>query len=138
MRIVLDTNVLVAGLLSAAGPPGLIVEGVLAGALDVAFDPRIRAEYADVLHRPEFRFPRIRVDDVLAVIDAFGLQVSATRPWPEPLPDPADEPFLSVADATLSELITGNLKHFPAKCRLGVVVRTPREFIEAWRRRSPH
>jgi predicted nucleic acid-binding protein len=134
MRIVLDTNVLVAGLLSSAGPPGVIVEALLAGALDVAFDARIRAEYDDVLRRREFQFPEDRIGAVLAVIDRFGLQASGVHPWPHPLPDPADEPFIAVAAATASELVTGNLRHFPARCRGGVIVRTPREFIDAWRR----
>jgi len=135
MPIVLDTNVLVAGLLSAGGPPGLIVEGILTGELEIAFDSRIRAEYDTVLRRPEFKFPPARIDDVLAVIDAFGLRASGGRPWPEPLPDPADECFLAVAAATLRPLVTGNLRHFPIRCRLDVVVRTPREFIEDWRGR---
>jgi len=56
MRIVLDTNVLVAGLLSPSGPPAWIVEAVLAGELDLALDAAIRQEYEDVLRRPEFRF----------------------------------------------------------------------------------
>ena len=35
MQIVLDTNVLVSGLLSATGPPGRIVEAALAGHLEL-------------------------------------------------------------------------------------------------------
>ncbi len=35
MRIVLDTNVLVSGLLSPAGPPAWIVEAVITGDLEL-------------------------------------------------------------------------------------------------------
>ncbi len=136
MRVVLDTNVLVAGLLSAAGPPSWIVESVLAGALEVALDGRIRAEYGDVLRRAEFRFPPSRIDAILAVIDAFGFLTSGVQPWPEPLADPSDEPFLAVAAATGSVLVTGNIRHFPMRSRRHVVVRTPREFLEDVRRAS--
>lgn len=134
MRVVLDTNVLVAGLLSAAGPPAWIVEAALTGDLDLAFNMAIRQEYEDVLRRPEFRFPRPRVEALLAVVDRFGLWVAAVPPWPVALPDPDDEPFLGVAAATGSVLVTGNLRHFPARSRGGVLVLTPRELVDRLRR----
>ena len=130
MRVVLDTNVLVAGLLSAAGPPAWAVEAVLTGDLDLAFNMAIRQEYEDVLLRPEFRFSKLRVDALLAVVDRFGLCVAAVPPWPVALPDPDDEAFLGVAAATGSVLVTGNLRHFPARCRRGVLVLTPRELVD--------
>lgn len=135
MRIVLDTNVLVAGLLSAAGPPGWILEAVIMGELELAFDMAIREEYEDVLRRAEFHFPRNRIDDLLAVIDRFGLLVTAAPRGSTALPDSNDEPFLAVAAATGSVLVTGNARHFPARSRGGVRVQTPREFLESVRRR---
>ena len=134
MRIVLDTNVLVAGLLSATGPPGWIVEAVITGDLDLALDMAIRQEYEEVLRRPEFGFPTPRVETLLAAIDRLALWVAAVPPWPAALPDPDDEPFLAVAAATGSALVTGNLRHFPARSRRGVAVLTPRELVERLRR----
>ncbi len=134
MRIVLDTNVLVAGLLSAAGPPGWILEAVIMGNIELAFDMAIREEYEDVLRRAEFEFPKNRIDDLLAVIDRFGLQVAAAPRGPMALPDRDDEPFLAVAAAAGSVLVTGNVRHFPARSRGGVRVQTPREFLESMRR----
>ncbi|MGB8436411.1 MAG: putative toxin-antitoxin system toxin component, PIN family [Burkholderiales bacterium] len=133
MRIVLDTNVLVAGLLSVAGPPGWIVEAVLAGDFEPAFDDAIRQEFEDVLRRAEFGFPAERVDEILAVFDRFGLVVTAAEPWPIALPDRDDEPFLAAAAASASVLVTGNLRHFPMRARRGVVVMTPREFMDRLR-----
>ena len=133
MRVVLDTNVLVAGLLSANGPPAWIVEAVLAGALDLVLDMAIREEYEDVLRRPEFRFDPGKVDDLLGAIDRFALLVAAAPPCPEPLPDPDDEPFLAAAAATGSILVTGNLRHFPPRARRGVPVQTPRELVDRLR-----
>jgi putative PIN family toxin of toxin-antitoxin system len=130
MRVILDTNVLVAGLLSASGPPGWIVEAVLAGDLEPAFDGAIRQEYEEVLRRPEFGFSGARVDDILAALDQFGFVVTAAAPWPIALPDPDDAPFLSVAAASASVLVTGNLRHFPARVRGDIVVLSPREFLD--------
>lgn len=130
MRVVLDTNVLVAGLLSALGPPGWIVEAVLAGELEPVFDASIREEYEEVMRRPEFGFAAARVDEILASIDQVGFVVTAAEPWPERLPDPDDAPFLAVAAASGSVLVTGNMRHFPARARREVVVLTPRELRE--------
>jgi putative PIN family toxin of toxin-antitoxin system len=135
MRIVLDTNVLVSGLLSAAGPPAWIVEAVLTGDLELALNMAIREEYEQVLRRPEFRFPVSQVETLLSVVDRFGLWVAAVPPWPVVLPDPDDEPFLGVAAATGSVLVTGNLRHFPTGSRRGVSVLTPRQLVERLRRK---
>ena len=134
MRIVLDTNVLVAGLLSATGPPGRIVEAVIAGDLEAVFDMAIRQEYDEVLRRPEFLFATEQIDALLVALDRFGFLVAGVPPWPVALPDPDDEPFLAVAGATGSILVTGNLRHFPKTCRRGASVLTPRELIERMRR----
>jgi putative PIN family toxin of toxin-antitoxin system len=130
MRVVLDANVLVAALLSAAGPPARILEAVLAGDVELAFDSAIRQEYEEVLRRPEFGFPPARVDDVLTALDQFAFVVPAAPPWPFRLPDRDDEPFLSAAHASASVLVSGNLRHFPAAARGGVTVLSPRQFID--------
>jgi len=132
MRVVLDTNVVVSGILSSSGPPAWIVEAVLSGDLQPAFDARIRTEYEEVLHRKELRLNPGRVAVILETLDAFGFEVSVP-PWADDLPDQDDAPFLAVADALRCVLVTGNLKHFPAKSRRGVVVLTPRQFADHFR-----
>jgi predicted nucleic acid-binding protein len=130
MRIVLDTNVLVAGLLSATGPPGWILEAVLAGDVDLAFDMGIRQEYDEVLRRQELGLPAGRVAALLEVIDELGFEVVAAPRWPVGMPDPDDAPCLAVAAVAGSVVVTGNLRHFPVRCRRGVTVLTPRQFVE--------
>jgi putative PIN family toxin of toxin-antitoxin system len=136
MRVVLDTNVLVSGLLSAKGPPAQLVESVLAGTLELAWDAAIRHEYGEVLARPEFKFPAHCVEELLSAFDRFGFVVAGAPPCPTPLPDADDECFLAVARASGSILVTGNLRHYPVRARHGVVVLTPREFVERMRGRG--
>ena len=69
-RAVFDTNVLVAGFLSPAGPPGRIVEWLRAGSVVAVVDDRIFSEYAEVLIRPAFCSPEGEVNIVLAAIGA--------------------------------------------------------------------
>ncbi|MEI7813757.1 MAG: putative toxin-antitoxin system toxin component, PIN family [Coriobacteriia bacterium] len=133
MRIVLDTNVLVSGLLSPFGPPGEIVRMVSSGVVALCLDARILAEYDDVLARPKLGFDP---DSVAALLDYadFRSESVASTPFEKRLPDPDDEPFLEVASAGGADcLVTGNLGDFPSNARAGVAVLSPAEFMAAVR-----
>ena len=136
MRIVLDTNVIVSGLLSPFGPPGEIIRMVSSGTLVLCLDARLLAEYDEVLARPKFGFDPDSVAAFLDYVD-FKSEVVASQPLDHRLPDPDDEPFLEVALAAGADcLVTGNLVHYPADRRAGVVVLTPAEFMTAVRGRG--
>ena len=133
MRIVLDTNVLVSGLLSPFGPPGEIVRMVSSGAVAMCLDASIFAEYDDVLARPRFGFYPDSVAALLDYID-FRSEVVASEPLAQRLPDPDDEPFIEVATACGADcLVTGNLAHFPPDIRAGVTVLSPAQFMDVVR-----
>jgi putative PIN family toxin of toxin-antitoxin system len=130
MRVVIDTNVLVSGLLAPYGPAGEIVRMVSAGHLSLCYDARILAEYAEVLLRPKFPFEPYLIDALLAQVREAGTVVAAA-PLPFHLPDPDDEMFLQVALAGgAAFLITGNLRHYPVARRQDLPVATPAEFIQ--------
>ena len=133
MKIVLDTNVLVSGLLTPFGPCGEIVRMVASADITVCYDARILTEYREVLARPRFRFNPDRVAAILEQIEYRGMPV-ASRPLSRPLPDPDDEPFLAVALAgTASCLVTGNHAHFPPALCGKATVLSPAEFLAEWR-----
>ena len=132
MSIVVDTNVLVSGLLRAGSPPAAVLDLVLSRQVRLAFDERIFAEYADVLARPEFDFPSEHVHTILDFLWRVGERIR-----PEALalrlPDPDDAMFLEVAVSALAgALVSGNLRHYPLGQRRGVRVMTPREYVTAW------
>ena len=129
MDIVIDTNVLVAGLLSPFGVCGAIVRMVSAGELTLSFDARILSEYNEVLRRPRFGFEEEKVAAFLDYIVYRGRAV-APSPLSHSLPDPDDEPFLEVTLASQAVyLVTGNQKHFPAERCRGAKVISPNEFL---------
>ena len=76
VRIVLDTNVLVSGLLNPSGPPGRIVDLLLDGAFTVLLDDRIVREYQAVLRRPKFAFDRRDMEQLLEFVEREGVSVS--------------------------------------------------------------
>ena len=137
MRIVLDTNVIVSGLLSEAGPPAQIVDLAIAGDIECVVDRRIVSEYAAVLRRDELNLAPRTVDEFLAVLERAEWVVGA--PLPLSFPDRYDLPFIEVAvAAAVDAIVTGNEKHFhPREGRLNIPVLTPRQFLDRLARRGP-
>lgn len=135
MKIVLDTNIVVSGLLQSQGNPAQVLALVLSGIIQICHDERIFAEYAEVLARPRFKFNPKRVRETLNKIEMDGLVVDASEQTDLDLPDADDEPFLAVALAAAADfLVTGNLSDYPPDKRRGCVVISPAAFMEHWRK----
>src|SRR5260221_1624912 len=135
MKVVLDTNIIVSGLLESQGNPARVLTLALAGAVQVCHDQSILAEYAEVLARPRFKFDPKGVREVLNKIEADGLAVDASQESDLDLPDADDEPFLAVAlAASVDFLVTGNLADYPPDKRRGCAVVSPAVFMEHWRK----
>ncbi len=134
MRIVLDTNVIVSGLISPFGNPAEIVRLVSSGKLCLCFDSRIITEYGEVLRRPKFQFDEEKVMALLDQIEHRGITV-APNPISKSLPDPDDNAFLEVSiGGNAICLVTGNVQHFPAKLCHEMRVLTPAQFIKFYRK----
>ncbi len=132
MVIVLDTNVLVSGLLNPFGPPGRVLDQVLSNTVRVAFDDRILDEYSEVLARPKFGFSRTDTQALIAHLRLNGKQVVSAPIRALNLPDAGDIPFAEVAmSASVDALVTGNLGHFDLLDKEGVPVLSPSEFLES-------
>jgi len=132
MRIVLDTNVLVSGLLRPHGPPGRILDSVVSGAVGLLVDDRILREHAEVLARPRFGFDREVVLQLVELLAEGADHVDASGTAVE-IPDPDDAPFLEVAIAGGADaLVTGNARHFKTRDRRGgVQILEPAAFVAA-------
>ncbi len=130
MRIVLDTNVVVSGLMNETSVPAQVVDLCLTGDIELAVDARIVAEYRDVLSRSELGLDRGDIDRFLAVTGYAARVVGA--PLPVTLPDPDDLPFLEVAvAAAVDALVTGNVRHFrPREGKLDIPILTPRQLLD--------
>jgi putative PIN family toxin of toxin-antitoxin system len=136
MNIVLDTNVLVAGLLSPFGACGEIVLMVASGELTLSFDARILAEYDDVLRRPKFNLEGEKLTTLLDYVSQRGQTVAAS-PLAYSLPDPDDEIFLKTTLASQAAcLVTGNQNHFPAELCHGIMIYSPREFLNFYKKQK--
>jgi uncharacterized protein len=134
MKIVLDTNVLVSGLLSPYGHPAEIMRMVVGEEVQLCYDARTVQEYQDVLQRAKFGFDADDVEALIRQIRLSGRPVT-TNPLKKRLPHKDDEPFVEIAISGEADcLVTGNLKHFPKSCIGGVRILTPAEFLNLWRK----
>lgn len=129
MRVVLDANVLVSGVITIEGPCGRIMYMLFEESLQLCVDQRVLAEYERVRPRPEFRLNPGPVARALDVGRANGQSVAPT-PLLVELPHPDELPFLEVAAEAGVILVTGNLRHFSRRSRAGVTVLSPREFLD--------
>ena len=129
VRIVLDTNDIVSGLLDDWSAPAQVLDLCLSGYVDLVLDGRILAEYREVLRRPRLKLDPRAVDQLL---DAMRYAIHVVGiPLPFKLPDPDDQPFLECAVAGgVDALVTGNTKHFRLReGKLEIPILSPRQFL---------
>ncbi|MBN1411939.1 MAG: putative toxin-antitoxin system toxin component, PIN family [Spirochaetales bacterium] len=129
MKIVLDTNVLVSGMLFSSGPPGRIMDHVRTGKILLVTDDRILDEYTDILRR-DFMDKYTTHFEREVIIDFLYHETEhiVSTVIIKSLPDKNDIPFLEASLTASVPLVTGNLKHFPVNRRMGCKVLTPKEF----------
>ena len=127
MKIVLDTNVIVSGLLNPEGSPGRVVDLFLAREVDLLVDDRMLAEYRAVLARRKFGFDPADISDFLDLVEADATKINAP-PLKLTLKDEAEVAVAADADF----LVTGNNRHFQVPSIRRSLVVTPAEFLRGW------
>lgn len=129
-RAVVDPNVLVSAFLKPGSLPDEVLQAVRRELLQPVVCAEIMAEYRDVAGRARLRLPQAEVFEVLSLIGRQAQWVHV-RPYAgsQPLPDPADWPFIACALAVQCPVITGNARHFPGMA--GLRVMTAREWLDA-------
>lgn len=110
--LIIDTNVLVAGILSNTidSPTARIVDAMLDGRIVHLLSPALLQEYREVLLRPKLRrlhgLSNEEVDHILS-------EITANAVWCEPVeshkaPDPGDDHLWNLLQSTDAILITGD------------------------------
>jgi len=135
MRLVLDTDVFLAGLRSRLGASRVLLHGGLSGVFDWLMSPALFLEYEAVLMRPEnllvVGWSENAAATFLAGIAEAITPISLDFVWRPQLKDPADEMVLETAvNGGADYLVTFNVRHFvPAAKRFGVNTLRPGELL---------
>ncbi len=136
LRVVLDTNVLVAALRSDRGASRQLLLGALEGRIQVVASVPLLIEYEAVLCRAEHLVVTgLSIEETNAVLDSFAFVAEPVRlsfRWRARLRDPADEMVLETAvNGRADRLVTFNLRHLAlAASEFGIRTVTP---PQAWK-----
>lgn len=121
---VIDTNVVVSGLLSPQGSSARVLDAILEGRLKLVYDARILAEYRDVLRRPRLKLAPAKIQAFLKGV--LGQTMVVPHPVTLNAPDVDDIVFVEAALATIDKtIVTGNLAHYPPEILQDARVLTP-------------
>ena len=143
MRVILDTNVLVAALRSDMGASYAIVSQLPSERFQMALTVPLYLQYQDVLTRPEHMTGASTPDDIrnfLRYLCSIAHQQRVFFLWRPWLKDPKDDMVLEAAVASQSRyIITHNLRDFTGSGLeeyFGIVPIRPREFLHRLRSRE--
>lgn len=135
LRLVLDTNVVVSGLLWS-GPPRRLLEAAMAGEVQLFSSAVLLDELAHTLDHPKFA-ARMEAFDTnpAALVAQYTALVSLVAPASVPrivTNDADDDHVIAAAVAARAELIiTGDRKHLlPVGAHEGIAIVTAREMLE--------
>jgi len=134
---IVDTNVIVAGLLSnhAASPPVRILDAMLSGTIPFALSPELFAEYREVLLRPKLGrlhgLSIAEIDAILTDLAALAYMLDPSRS-DVPAPDPDDQFLWDLLDFRPDlTLVTGDKALLePQTMRRRIM--TPFAFCQTW------
>ena len=142
LRIVLDTDVLVAAIRSDRGASRQLLLGALERQFDVLASVPLMVEYEAVLTRQEhLKASGLSAGHVNEILDAYAkvaIPVHLWFLWRPRLKDPADEMVLETAvNGAADRLVTFNERHLAVAAReFGVRVLLPRDVWKEVQRRN--
>jgi uncharacterized protein len=130
-RAILDTNVLVSGLISPRGAPAALLSLLPSGAFELVVSTDLMEELEDVLTRPKFRsrLSAIQSEQYIAFLRRFGVIVDdATASSDVVCDDPEDQFLVDLYETSRADCIVSGDPHLQ-RLRSRVPVFTPAEFL---------
>ncbi|TPQ25628.1 putative toxin-antitoxin system toxin component, PIN family [Methylomonas koyamae] len=132
-EIIVDTNVLFAGLYSASGASFKVLELLAAKQLSLVISTPLLFEYEEILKRNQtmLQLTDTEIEVILDSLCGFGRHQKVYFLWRPYLPDPKDDLVLELAVAAeVKTIVTHNLKDFVSIEKFGVEAITPKTLLE--------
>jgi putative PIN family toxin of toxin-antitoxin system len=133
MKIVMDTNILFAGLYSKNGASFKVLELLNAGVSKLTLSTPLLFEYEDVLKRNQelLNLTGSEIEVILDNICRIAQHQKVYFLWRPYLPDPKDDLVLELAVASnVPTIVTHNIKDFVGVEKFGVEAITPKTLLE--------
>ena len=134
LRIVMDTNVLYAGLRSSRGASYALLRAIDKGTVRIVLSTALLFEYEDVVrrHQVELGLSDQDIEESLNALCQVSEHQKVCFLWRPCLADVADDHILELAVASGADSIaTHNVRHFEGAAQFGIRVRTAKEIMES-------
>lgn len=139
--VVVDTNVVVSGLLTAhaESPVARVLDGMLVAAFPFALSEALLAEYRTVLRRPSVRKAHgLTPDELEVILVELAQQGIVLTPMPAPpAPEPGDQHLWELLAVRADLLLITGDKRLQQDDFMGYRVLSPATFVERWLPSSP-
>lgn len=133
MKAVLDTNVIISGLLNSEGSPARVVNQWINGSIKVTTSPALIEEVLDVITRPKFK-PLGSLDERCELIKKLFEQAEIVNPSEKLriiVDDEADNRVLECAVACDTDYVVSGDSHLlNLKNYRGIQILSPYKFIK--------
>ena len=134
MRVVIDTNVLIAGLRSRRGASFQVLSRVGTGAFEIAVSVPLVVEYEAVAlrHQPATNLSEEEIRDVIDYMCSEAKRQPVFFLWRPMLRDPKDDMVVELAFAAgCDAVVTHNVRDFGEAGTLGLQVLRPQALLSA-------
>ena len=132
-RIILDTNVLYAGLFSSKGASFQVLRAIEQSRLKMVISTTLLFEYEDILRRNQADLG-LSNQEIESTLDYFCMKSEHQKIyflWRPYLSDPKDDHLLELAIASGTKfIVTHNTKDFVGMENFGIRAITPKEVME--------
>ncbi len=134
INLVMDTNVLVAALMSRRGASNALLRLVGTGRFEISLSVALVLEYEEVTKRhggEKIALTTHQIDDVIDYLCSVSKRPSLFYLWRPVLIDPDDDMILELAvNAGCDYIVTHNVHDFRGSERFGLQVVRPREMLQ--------
>jgi predicted nucleic acid-binding protein len=141
MEIVVDTNVIVAGLRSNLGAGYQVLQGFHSGRYTPVLSVGLVLEYEKAIRNRCPHMTEADIDKFLNFLCSVGRLQRISYQWRPQVPDTNDDMVLeAAANAGCAAIVTYNTRDFRGADRFGIHVLTPQELLrrtEGWHEHNP-
>lgn len=130
-RVVLDTGVLIAALLSPSGSPARLLVAWIQGHYELVVSEQLLEELARVLARPKFRryLPIEEAAEYVRLLRHTATLLNAPPAQAGLTPDPGDDYLVALARAADARFLISGDTHLTGMADPDPPVLTPRQFL---------
>ena len=133
IRVILDTDVLYAGLYSSEGASFQILRSIERGRIQITLSTPLLFEYEDILNRKksELGLSEQKIEAILDNLCRLSDHQKIYFLWRPFLQDPKDDHILEVAVASQTNIIvTHNIRDFKGIDKFGIRAITPKQLLK--------